>query len=95
MRTITQKEIKKFVLLANRASRAAMVHDRAQHDFMMHFQSIFGETLESNDQKSGSDDPLVDIIDYGTNITDIKEMTEIIGAIIDDNKNYEGNFIIE
>jgi putative heme iron utilization protein len=95
MRTITRKEIKKLVTLANRSARAAMVHDNAQKKFMNLFESILGEPLDFSDQITGSDDRLVDVIDFGHNFTDEEDMIEMINNIIDDNKTFKGNFLIE
>jgi hypothetical protein len=82
MVTITKKQMAKLVKLANAASRAALVHDRAQKAFCSEFERVTGAAFDCT--KTGCEDPIVDIIDYGTAVTDIEDLTQLINEYQED-----------
>jgi hypothetical protein len=75
MKTITLKEVKKLVRLANIASVKALAHDKAQLEFCKAFEEIIGVMFDGN---SSNGDPIVDIIDYGADEAKIETFPQML-----------------
>jgi len=93
MKTITRKQIKTLVRLANIAAQKAIAHDEAQAQFCYAFEEITGEQF---DGMSANGDPIVDIIDYGNVSANRESMVSMINDYLEGIRKEAGkDFLIE
>lgn len=90
MRYITAKQVIRLTQLANKSANAARSHELISKRFYHEYEKVIGTGLESYHQKTGADDPLVDIVEYGRSKATPSEMAQMLYEIIEDNPRTRG-----
>ena len=82
MTTVTRKQIKTLVMLANKCSKIASAHAHAVDAFTAEFEKITGVAFDVTPK--GFEDPIVDVIQYGVCNATVENLTKEISDYCED-----------